>query len=321
MVSTALDTLGGDSISAAWINTVVALGQLPDRAAHHVVTRIASPATEEAVIREAADELSAELGFRSIETVANTIFPERLARSCRDHHELAQRYRGMYPTIRSLSMSNRNGTYFGRLVAYPTATSGEGMDQLSDLIRKLQVEQAAPGPKSARYEIGISAPGLDTEPAGDTPTAFPAMSPTSVIPAATPPAAANPGQDDHDVDDTDHHTDEDIDGPASGTSGGDRPGVAVPVYVPGEDRSAMGFPCLSFCSFQLDHGRLHLLVHYRRQLLIERGYGNYLGLARLLCYVGEQVGATPGQLMIVAGVAKVDAVRYRLTRLAQQCRR
>lgn len=313
MVSTALDTLGGDSISEAWINTVLALGQLPDRAAHHVVTRIASPATEEAVIREAADELSAELGFRSIETVANTIFPERLARSCRDHLELAQRYRGMYPTIRSLSMSNRNGTYFGRLVAYPTATSDEGMDQLSDLIRKLKVEQSARGPKSARYEIGISAPGLDTEPAGDTPTAFPATSSTAVIPAAAPPAATNPGQENHD----DDHTDD----PDSGTSGGDQPGAAVPVYVPGEDRSAMGFPCLSFCSFQLDHGRLHLLVHYRRQLLIERGYGNCLGLARLLCYVGEQVGATPGQLMIVAGVAKVDAVRYRLTRLAQQCRR
>lgn len=89
----------------------------------------------------------------------------------------------------------------------------------------------------------------------------------------------------------------------------------VHVYAAGQDRSAMGFPCLSFCSFQLDHGTLHMVAHYRSQYLIARGYGNYLGLGRLLGYVSGTVGLTPGELMIVAGVATIDARKYRIRQL------
>ena len=78
----------------------------------------------------------------------------------------------------------------------------------------------------------------------------------------------------------------------------------------------MGFPCLSFCSFQLDQDRLHMVAHYhRRQHLIVRGYGNYLGLGQLLGYVCAMTGLSPGELMIVAGAAQVDAPRYRVKQL------
>ena len=90
---------------------------------------------------------------------------------------------------------------------------------------------------------------------------------------------------------------------------------AVPVYVPGQDNSPMGFPCLSFCSFQLDHDRLHMVAHYRRQHLIVRGYGNYLGLAQLLGYVCTMTDLSLGELLIVAGVAQVDAPMYRIRQL------
>ncbi|WP_141956405.1 thymidylate synthase family protein [Actinoallomurus bryophytorum] len=89
----------------------------------------------------------------------------------------------------------------------------------------------------------------------------------------------------------------------------------IHVYAPGVDNSPMGFPCLSFCSFQLERNVLHLVAHYRRQHLIERGYGNYLGLGRLLGYICDMTDLQPGQLMIVAGVGAVDSPKYRIAQL------
>lgn len=88
--------------------------------------------------------------------------------------------------------------------------------------------------------------------------------------------------------------------------------VGVPVYRPGRDNAIMGFPCLSFCSFQLDGQSLHLVAHYRSQRLIQRAYGNYLGLARLQGYVAAQAGLDAGSLMIIAGRAEADIALYRL---------
>lgn len=254
------DTVTGESVSEAWLNAVLTLRDLPDRTACHLVTRITNPTIEVPFIRAAADGLSETLEFRTVRTVANTIFPAQLARAAQDEKELGRRYRRMYPTIKKLDTDNDQGTYFGRLVSYPNG-SVDGFDQLADLIRKLRVEHATRGPKSARYEISAEAPGDET--------------------------------------------------------GSDV--LAAPVYTPGKDRSPMGFPCLSFCSFQLDHGRLHLIAHYRRQHLIARGYGNYLGLSQLLTYVSNSCDLEPGQLMIVAGVAMADAAKYRLAWLEQQC--
>lgn len=87
------------------------------------------------------------------------------------------------------------------------------------------------------------------------------------------------------------------------------PGDADPhvgIFSPPSDRSVRGFPCLSFCSLQLDGSSLHLLAHYRYEYLIEKGYGNFLGLARLQGYVAEQVGIAAGRLTIVTGRIQVD---------------
>lgn len=95
-------------------------------------------------------------------------------------------------------------------------------------------------------------------------------------------------------------------------------GGPVHIYAAGKDTSPMGFPCLSFCSFQLDGDILHMIAQYRYQYLIERGYGNYLGLGQLLEYMCSTVGVHPGQLTIIAGVAAVDsAARYRIARLTK----
>jgi hypothetical protein len=86
---------------------------------------------------------------------------------------------------------------------------------------------------------------------------------------------------------------------------------SVPVFVPGQDNAIMGFPCLSLCSFQLDGRNLHLVAHYRSQYLVQRGYGNYLGLARLQEYIARNAGIEPGAMMVVAGRARADVAKYR----------
>ena len=79
------------------------------------------------------------------------------------------------------------------------------------------------------------------------------------------------------------------------------------IYLAREDRNvAMGFPCMSNCAMHLDKGVLHLAASYRNQYLIERGYGNYLGLGQLLQYVSHATGLQAGELLIIAGHADVD---------------
>lgn len=84
--------------------------------------------------------------------------------------------------------------------------------------------------------------------------------------------------------------------------------VSTPIHVPGTDTNPIGFPCLSHCSFQLDNaqGQVHLLATYRSQFLVERGYGNYLGLGRLLAHVADQTGLQTGRLTVVAGLAHLE---------------
>lgn len=91
------------------------------------------------------------------------------------------------------------------------------------------------------------------------------------------------------------------------------PGVGVgawpaSVHVPGKDNGYRGFPCLSHCSFQLDRDRtLHAVAHYRSHYMVDRAYGNYLGLGRLLAYLAQHAGVRPGTLTVVAGHAQIEA--------------
>lgn len=251
----------GTTVSDAWLRAVTQVNAaVPDRQLYHLVTQIMRPTEQHPEIRAAADWISEQLGYPSIQTVANTIFPAALAAECADHAELADRYAAIYDLIKGLDKGNRRGTYFGRLVDYPSPDGS--CNQLADLVRKLRLELASKAPKSARYEINIAHTAEHT-------------------------------------DSTDHDQ-------------------AVPIYAAGRDNSPMGFPCLSFCAFQLDRQTLHMVAHYRRQHLIERGYGNYLGLGCLLGYVADAVGAQPGVLTIVAGVAKVDAAQYRIYELERR---
>ena len=136
--------------------------------------------------------------------------------------------------------------------------------------RQVGFELATPGPMSARYEVGV--------------------------------AIADEGEHDH------SSTHLDGDGRSSAETGRTEAAeVAVPIFAPHKDTSRRAFPCLSLLSFQLDHDRVHLSAQYRYEYLVEKGYGNYLGLARLLKYVANSVGLVPGQMTVAAGRIKSDA--------------
>lgn len=231
------------NISAAWLAAASRLLAEPKRKALHTAVHISDPTAEVPEVRTAVDELLAAENLQGVETVANTIFPAAIAASSRNHAELVKRYLRMFPILKRYD-GNRRGTYFGRLIQYPT--SKEPFDQIDAVIKRIGIERANRGPKQARYEATIA----------------------------------------------------DADEQLSTTT---------PVYVPGRDNSPMAFPCLSHCSFQLDtEDHVHLLATYRSQYMVQRGYGNYLGLGRLLAYVAEQSGLQVGHLTVAAGLARVE---------------
>lgn len=96
-------------------------------------------------------------------------------------------------------------------------------------------------------------------------------------------------------------------------------GLFCPIYAPGKDNTPGSFPCMSHCSFQLDaDSRVHALAYYRSQSMVQRAYGNYMGLGRLLRYVAEQAGLDTGQLTIVAGQVRIEMARRQVGLVVSQ---
>lgn len=151
-------TIEGTSLSDAWARTVVEVATQEKHRACHVITRIADPTNEDPRIREMADGILAEHELDPVNTVANTLFPQALARSTPDPDALGKRYLNLLPTLKQLDSDNGRGTYFERLVNYE-APDGH-LNQLAEVVRRLKQESAvaaksATGAKHARYEVGL----------------------------------------------------------------------------------------------------------------------------------------------------------------------
>jgi hypothetical protein len=76
--------------------------------------------------------------------------------------------------------------------------------------------------------------------------------------------------------------------------------IALPVVAPGRDRRIIGFPCLSHVSLSLQKGVVHMTALYRNHEFVERAYGNYVGLGRLLRFVTQQSGWPIGELTCIS---------------------
>ncbi|MFI7019930.1 hypothetical protein [Streptomyces sp. NPDC050164] len=151
-------------VTQAWVAACNKLDRKdnPDRTGLHTVVRISDPTSDDLVFRAELDRLRTTRGLWPLETVASTLFPAALAARCAGPDDLAKRYRQMYQVIKRYP-GNHRGTYFGRLVSYPTA-SKSGVDQLGTVIGRLR-DQAAGTKIAAAYEIDITAAADTQEPA------------------------------------------------------------------------------------------------------------------------------------------------------------
>ncbi len=78
------------------------------------------------------------------------------------------------------------------------------------------------------------------------------------------------------------------------------------VQAPLNDVAWGSFPCLSHISLTMIENRINLNATYRNQYLIERGFGNYVGLARLTRFIAQECGAEPGEVQVVATGADAE---------------
>ena len=89
----------------------------------------------------------------------------------------------------------------------------------------------------------------------------------------------------------------------------------------GETMRPMGGPCLNYIALQAEPGQagqpmtLGLLAVYRNQDFLERAYGNYWGLCRLIVFLAKEVDGIPGPLTCVSSHAYVAGKKTALREL------
>jgi len=74
------------------------------------------------------------------------------------------------------------------------------------------------------------------------------------------------------------------------------------------DKTIMGFPCLSHLSFKLNEDRSEIILTalYRSQDYIQKALGNLRGLARLQSFVARELGISVGPLVCHSTYARLD---------------
>jgi hypothetical protein len=67
-----------------------------------------------------------------------------------------------------------------------------------------------------------------------------------------------------------------------------------------------GFPCLAHLSVHMHEGALHMQAIYRNEFIVERGYGNFLGVAELQAFIAKSAGLDVGELLVTIGHGEFD---------------
>jgi len=88
-----------------------------------------------------------------------------------------------------------------------------------------------------------------------------------------------------------------------------RSGLQAAIFDPRRDHinsPYLGFPCLHQVAFvPLGSTRLAIVGYYGRQYIVEKAFGNYMGLTRLGHFMAHQMGLQLERVTIVAGVASL----------------
>jgi hypothetical protein len=86
----------------------------------------------------------------------------------------------------------------------------------------------------------------------------------------------------------------------------------INVYSERHDgRRAMGFPCLAHLSVHMHEGALHMQAIYRNEFIVQRGYGNFLGVAELQAFIAKSAGLDVGELLVTIGHGEFDGAKTR----------
>ena len=87
------------------------------------------------------------------------------------------------------------------------------------------------------------------------------------------------------------------------------------------DQRLRGFPCLQQVSFApCGDGGLSITGFYATQYLVERAYGNYLGLCRLGRFMAHEMGLRFDQMVCIATPVKLERPKYSVKSLAERVR-
>jgi thymidylate synthase len=87
----------------------------------------------------------------------------------------------------------------------------------------------------------------------------------------------------------------------------------------------LGFPCLQHVTFEPTTQGLVANAFYATQLLVIKGYGNYLGLAQLAAFMAHEMNVPLARLNVMVGIAKVnefpktDACMHPVIEAARAC--
>jgi thymidylate synthase len=92
-------------------------------------------------------------------------------------------------------------------------------------------------------------------------------------------------------------------------SGVRRSALQVATFDPNRDHTTAafrGFPCLQHVTFAPSDGGLNVNAFYATQYLVERGYGNYLGLCRLGAFVAHELKLPLQRFTCLVGVGQIQ---------------
>ena len=100
-----------------------------------------------------------------------------------------------------------------------------------------------------------------------------------------------------------------------------RSALQASIFDPAKDHShapQRGFPCLQHVTFSpQEDGGLCVTGFYATQYLIERAYGNYLGLCRLGEFMAQEMGLPLTRMTCFTGIAICDFPKKELKGLAE----
>jgi thymidylate synthase len=163
-----VEFLRASNVSIAWLAAAKSLLERSKvkagREAWDLAVEILDPASEVSTIRAGLDEQLAGQELQSIDTVANTIFPQSLWRSSRSREEFFDRYRRMVPKLKKFRVNSR-GLYFDRLTEWPPG-GAEPINQVEAVIKRITSERQGRGPLRFVYDMSVFSPRHDKRPMG-----------------------------------------------------------------------------------------------------------------------------------------------------------